>query len=208
MGNRAAAGRVYRGGQHFADLSSTRIVGSAFEVWPPISEDLEQALDIDPRHDRLVRGFGPKALTRLRAAKIGVAGSGGGGSHVLQQLAYLGVATLVPADGDRVELTNLNRLIGSAPQRKRRNFVDRLLRRGRGDVGRAKVAVMEELVHAINENAVVDAHFEHFPSAETVQDFKECDLIVACVDRLQVRDTRNSLCNRYLIPRISVGLRN
>jgi molybdopterin/thiamine biosynthesis adenylyltransferase len=204
MGDHTAAGQVYRAGDHIADLSSTSIVGSALDLWPPRAEEPEP--DPDPRHDRLVRGFGRKALARLRATRIGVVGNGGGGSHVIQQLGYLGVGTFVLVDGDRVELTNLNRLIGAVPQRTHRSLLDLFLRRHRGDVGRPKVDVMERMVRQVSEAAVVTTIFEHFPSPATIQALRECDVIIACVDRLQVRDDLNRLCKRYLIPLVDIGL--
>lgn len=158
------------------------------------------------RHDRLVRGFGRKALARLRAARVGIVGSGGGGSHVIQQLTYLGVGTLVVADGDRIEVSNLNRLIGATPPRRRRSLLDHAFGRGRGDVGRLKVDVMRRLAFQIAGCDTVVALAEHFPSKATVQALRTCDVIVACVDRLQVRDDLNRLCKRYLIPLIDIGL--
>lgn len=206
IGDHCATGQIYRAGNHVADLSAMWVVGSALELWQPRAENLARAPDLDPRHDRLVRGFGPTALTRLRSTRIGVVGNGGGGSHVIHQLAYLGIGTLVLTDGDRVELTNLNRLVGAVPERSRRSLLDRLLRRGRGDVGRPKVEVMERMIHEVSETATVTMLFEHFPSSTTAAELRQCDVIVACVDRLQVRDDLNRLCKRYLIPLIDVGL--
>jgi molybdopterin-synthase adenylyltransferase len=207
MGEAAAVGRVYHGGAHIADLSTTRIAGSSLVDWPTRAEALElQEADPDSRHDRLTRGFGTKAIARLKAARVGMVGAGGGGSHVIQQLAYLGVGTLIISDGDCVELSNLNRLMGAIPARRHSTVVDRLLSRGRGDVGLPKIEVMQRLVHKVAEDATVVAYFEHFPSAATVRALRECDVIVACVDRLQVRDDLNRLCKRYLIPLIDVGL--
>ena len=40
-------------------------------------------------------------------------GVGGIGSHVLQQLAYLGVKEIVVVDDDKIDQTNLNRLVGA-----------------------------------------------------------------------------------------------
>jgi len=45
--------------------------------------------------------------------RVGVIGLGGGGSHIAQQLAHLGVSNFVLVDPDHVEETNLNRLVGA-----------------------------------------------------------------------------------------------
>src|SRR5262245_27474241 len=65
---------------------------------------------------------------------------------------------------------------------------------------------MQRLIHDIAEATTVVAHFENFPSVTTVRALRECDVIVSCVDRLQVRDDINRLSKRYLIPLIDVGL--
>ena len=132
-------------------------------------------------------------------------GSGGAAAHVLQQLAYLGTGAIVPADADTVDITSLNRLIGALPPR-RRTFLDRLLGRGKGDVGRLKVEVMTRMINAIDSSIQVTPYPEFFPTEATVKALRHCDLIVACVDRLQVRDDLNRFAKRYLIPMIDVGI--
>src|SRR5260370_36729390 len=121
MGDQCATGQIYRRGKHVADLSATWIVGSALELWLPRVEKLARPANVDPRHDRLVRGFGATALARLRSASVGVVGNGGGGSHVIQQLAYLGIGNFVLVDGDRAEGSNLNRLVGAVLHGSRRS---------------------------------------------------------------------------------------
>ena len=45
---------------------------------------------------------------------IGVPGLGGGGSHIIQQLAHIGFQRYVLYDHDQVEESNLNRLVGAS----------------------------------------------------------------------------------------------
>jgi hypothetical protein len=132
-------------------------------------------------------------------------GSGGAAAHVYQQLGYLGTGAIVPVDADTVDITSLNRLIGALPPRHR-NFLDRLLGRGKGDVGRLKVEVMTRMINAIDSSIQVSAYPEFFPTQTTVEALRHCDIIVACVDRLQVRDDLNRFAKRYLIPMIDVGI--
>ena len=202
LGDRAVSGAVYGDGTETGTLGAVRVVGTWLDDWPTPGA---AALAADERHDRLIRGFGEHAFRRLRQARIGVVGSGGGAAHVLQQLAYLGVGAIIPVDADKVDITSLNRLIGAQPPR-RRTLLDQLLGRGKGDVGSLKVDVMTRMIKAIDPGIQVTPYPEFFPTQATVQALRRCDLIVTCVDRLQVRDDLNRLSKRYLIPMIDVGI--
>jgi molybdopterin/thiamine biosynthesis adenylyltransferase len=201
LGDRAISGSVYRDGTEAGALGAVRVTGTWLDDWPAAGT----AAAADERHDRLVRGFGEQAFRRVRQARVGVVGSGGGAAHVLQQLAYLGVGGITAVDADRVDITSLNRLIGALPPR-RRTLLDRLLGRGKGDVGRLKVEVMKQMINAIDPDIAITPFAEFFPTMATVEALRHCDLIVACVDRLQVRDDLNRFCKRYLIPLIDVGI--
>ena len=65
------------------------------------------------RFERQVRLFGKEGQERIKNAHVAVIGAGGIGSHVVQQLAFLGVGCLTIIDSDDLEETNKNRLIGS-----------------------------------------------------------------------------------------------
>lgn len=202
LGDRAASGPLYRDGKAAGSLGSVRVVGTWLDDWTSNG----QGDAVDERHDRLVRGFGSGAYRRLKGSRVGVVGCGGGASHVIQQLGYLGVGHLVLADADLVELTNLNRLIGALPGPAKLRFLDRILRRRVGDVSRLKVEVMTRLVRQIDPGIEVSAIPEFFPAAATVEAFRYCDILVGCVDRLQVRDDLNRLSKRYEIPLVDLGI--
>ena len=204
LGDRAISGTVYTSGTATGALGNVRVAGSWLDDWKPAVS--VPAPSPTERYDRLVRGFGKQAHTRLRRTRVGVIGCGGGASHAIQQLAYLGVGSLTLADADRVEVTNLNRLIGAVPPRTRRTVADRLLRRGRGDIGRPKATVMARMANAIDDSIEVTVITEFFPTTTTVEALRQCDILVACVDRLQVRDDLNRLAKRYLIPMIDIGI--
>ena len=64
------------------------------------------------RFDRNVRFFGHEGQKRLCKTTVAVVGIGGIGTHVVQQLALLGVGTLVLIDSEEVSESNRNRYIG------------------------------------------------------------------------------------------------
>src|SRR5262249_22761740 len=57
--------------------------------------------------------LGSDAEDKIANCRVAVIGLGGGGSHVVQQLAHIGFKRYVLYDGDIVEESNLNRLVGA-----------------------------------------------------------------------------------------------
>lgn len=206
LGDRTAVGVAYLDGYELGNLTNYRVSSTSLDDWPPERSPDTNEIDVEIRHDRLVRGFGRQAHLRLRKTTVGVVGCGGGGSHVVQQLAYLGVGALVLIDADFVEETNLNRLIGAVPSPTRRLIYERLLRRNRGDVGQSKLAVMERLVRAVDPSIKLTLIEEAFPTTRTVQALRNVDIVVACLDQLQPREDLNRFCKRYLIPMLDIGI--
>lgn len=128
----------------------------------------------------------------LKATKVGVIGLCGGGSHVVQQLALLGVETIVAVDDDIIEERNRHRLIGARP----------------ADVGKkvAKTQIMRRLVKQTNPDVNFIEVRERFPSDKSTKLLKECDVLVGCVDTLNTRKEIQNFSWRYLIPYVDIGL--
>jgi len=69
----------------------------------------------DSRYGRNVALFGEKGQQRIADTSVAIVGLGGLGSHVAQQLAYLGTQRYALVDADIVSESSLNRLIGAVP---------------------------------------------------------------------------------------------
>lgn len=63
------------------------------------------------RFDRNIRFFGAEGQAKLRNAHVAVAGCGGLGQHVIQQLAFLGVGKLTLIEDEALSRSNLNRYV-------------------------------------------------------------------------------------------------
>ena len=70
---------------------------------------IQSAAPIFQRQALVVGGPGQEIL---RHTKVAVVGLGGGGSHVVQQLGYIGIGEIIVIDPDRVDRTNLHRVVG------------------------------------------------------------------------------------------------
>ncbi|MGD2085954.1 MAG: amino acid adenylation domain-containing protein [Candidatus Aminicenantes bacterium] len=61
------------------------------------------------KRQMLLDGWGIEGQERLKGSVVFVAGAGGSGSPLIQQLALCGLGTIIICDFDKVELSNLNR---------------------------------------------------------------------------------------------------
>lgn len=130
----------------------------------------------------------------LRDAVIGVAGLGGGGSHVVQQLAHLGVGHFVVLDHDAIDDTNLNRLIGGRH--------DDLPQGSRPGTNKAEIA--RRMIVGINPSAKIYAH-SAFWQVEADR-LKVCDLIVGGLDSVRAKAELEAFSRRFLIPYLDMGM--
>jgi molybdopterin/thiamine biosynthesis adenylyltransferase len=143
------------------------------------------------RNDRSIRTLGADGQHRMAQVRIAVVGAGGTGSIVAEHLAYLGVGAVKLIDYDKVDMSNLNRLVGALPQ----------------DVGRSKATVQVDRIRAISPSTkaadiIGDIVFETF-----ARELLDCDVIFGCTDSHGSRAVINQLAYQYYIPAIDLGLR-
>lgn len=126
-------------------------------------------------------------LSRLR---VGVIGLGGGGSHVVQQLAHVGIGQFVLCDPDRIETSNLNRLVGATREDVRAR--------------RHKTAIAIRLIRGVKPRARICELREHWQLVAA--ELRACDVILGCVDSFRGRAELEAFARRYLIPYIDIGM--
>lgn len=143
----------------------------------------------EERYARQELIFGRSTQQRLGRSRIAVVGLGGLGSFVALELAHLGVGSLILIDPDRVEVTNLNRLLGAEP----------------ADVGLAKVDVYKRLIERIAPTVHVEALPLSILDEAALTYAKGADILVGCVDSHGARMILNQLAVRYLIPLVDGG---
>jgi molybdopterin-synthase adenylyltransferase len=134
--------------------------------------------------------LGPDSQTVIASAIVGVVGLGGGGSHIVQQLAHLGFRNFVLYDDDLVEESNLNRLIGAAS-------ADAV-------TCTSKLAVALRMIRGLEPAAEVDGHSARWH--DEPEPLRRCDLVFGCVDSFSERDQLEATCRRHMIPLIDIGL--
>ena len=176
-----------------SSLGALEIVGDSIQVLRassfPFAPQQRKRWSVDASTARQELLWGRDGQARLCDARVVVVGCGGTGSHVAQQLAHLRVGSIALVDGDRVEETNLSRLIGATSE----------------DIGRFKVDVVAELVRRIAPGTEVD------PIRKSVLDVDAhalvgADVIVCATDGHGSRALLTELVQQYLVPVVDLGV--
>jgi molybdopterin/thiamine biosynthesis adenylyltransferase len=162
----------------------------------------------DPMYDRHARLFGDVGQEVLSRLKIGIIGLGGGGSLVNEWLARLGVGHIVAVDFDRVDLTNLPRIVG-ATWRDALAILTRSsipwLRKLGSRYARYKVHVAERVAKQANPRIRFDAVVGDVMDEATARLLTDADFVFLASDSIQSRLIFNALVHQYLIPGVQIG---
>jgi molybdopterin/thiamine biosynthesis adenylyltransferase len=159
--------------------------------WSVISADDAPVEGQVPGHfDRQVRAFGGDVQRVLAQLRIAVVGSGGTGSATSEQLARLGVGSLLLVDPKDLSESNPTRVYGSAPE----------------DIGRPKVEVLASHLRRIAPAADVDAVTGTITDEEIARLLSSCDIVYGCTDDNAGRLVLSRLPTYYLTPVIDVGV--
>ena len=134
--------------------------------------------------------LGAESDAALAAATVGLVGLGGGNSHVVQQLAHLGIGGFVLLDDDIITLTNLNRLVGGTLE-------DVML-------ARPKVEIAARVIRAVNPDARIEKSRAKWQEVGDL--LKGCDIIVGGLDHIGSKDELEAFCRRFMIPYIDMGM--
>ena len=126
----------------------------------------------------------------LAEACAGIIGLCGGGSHVAQQLAHIGIGRFLLCDPDVVELSNLNRMVGATAK----------------DVENAalKVEILASRIRQINPAAQIEVVADRWQAA--VLQLRACTAVFGCVDSYAERAQLETMCRRFLMPYFDMGM--
>jgi molybdopterin/thiamine biosynthesis adenylyltransferase len=138
------------------------------------------------RDARNIALFGVDGQRAIERTAVGLVGYGGLGSHVGQQLAYLGTAHVVVIDHDIVEVTNLNRLVGAIPTDAQQRT--------------PKVQVAARTVTAIRPEASVRIIQAKVDAPEAIEALQSVDVVIGAVDNDITRLALLEMCSERAVP--------
>ncbi len=172
---------------------------TVLENWPCADEParpetLPDALD--PQQGFLARSVLALGLDHLRRIMhdqcVVVVGLGGLGSVIAENLVHSGFHHLHLIDHDRVEMTNLNRIVGATASDAEAN--------------RPKVEVVQGHLSRINPNARIEAHALAIADDAVLPALAQADWIVLATDNHASRFKTQAIALRFGIPLLSVGV--
>lgn len=141
------------------------------------------------KFDRQVRALGTTGQKHLESLAVAIVGLGGTGSIAAEQLAHLGVRKFILVDPDRIELTNLNRVVGACAN----------------DVGRFKADVAADMIARIGSDTASQLVIGDVTRTPFARELRSADFIFSCTDSHGSRAVIQQISYQYLIPCIDMG---
>ena len=124
---------------------------------------------------------------KLRSASALILGLGGLGSPVAFYLAASGIGSLVLADDDRVEISNLQRQIIH----------------NHDNIGRNKASSAQLTLRKLNPSVETKVIQHRMSSKELTKQVESVNLVIDCCDNLETRQLINEVCWKNKRPLIS-----
>lgn len=132
----------------------------------------------------MIYGFGKEGQEKLKKAKVFLAGAGGLGSPAAYYLAAAGVGTIVIADHDTVDLSNLNRQILHWEE----------------NIGKKKVDSAAAKLGKLNTAIKIETVAETIDTSNVSELVGDADVIVDAMDNLPTRYLLNRTAQQKGIP--------
>jgi hypothetical protein len=142
--------------------------------------------------DRFARQsfLGSDSEQLIARCTVAVPGLGGGGSHIVQQLAHIGFKRYVLYDDDVTEESNLNRLVGAES------------RDARAQTPKLHIAKMKIL--GLQPDAIVRGYACKWQ--EKPEPLRDCQIVIGAIDGYRGRRELEIACRRYLMHYIDIGM--
>lgn len=134
----------------------------------------------------MLKNIGDEGQVALSNAKVLIVGMGGLGNPVSLYLAAAGVGTLIIADGDTVDISNLQRQILFTEQ----------------DINKNKADTASEKLQQHNNNITIEVIDEMLDEELCNYYFPDVDIVIDCTDNINTRYLVNKYCVKHKTPLI------
>jgi molybdopterin/thiamine biosynthesis adenylyltransferase len=204
--DRAVAGDIWLPSGERAAIEHLQVVGRPQIRLTDMPHPMVTA---DPRYDRQARIFGDRGQHTLADQRVAIIGLGGAGSLINEYLARLGVGELILIDPDRVDITNLPRLVGA----RRADAMTWLTATGRPQwlrtlaktLSTPKVKIAARVARQASDKVSITTFFDDVLEPHIAEALTGCDHIFLAADSHSARRLVDVLTHQYFIPSTQVG---
>lgn len=142
------------------------------------------------RYTRNRKTLSDEDQLKLANSCVAIVGCGGLGGYIAEELARLGVGRLVLIDGDRLEVSNLNRQIMSSEH----------------NIGHWKVEAARDRLQSVNSEVQVEVIRGWFEEEKGPELFREVDLVCDALDSLPIRVVLEQVCHQMELPLVFASI--
>lgn len=203
----AIAGDIWTKSGRFK-LEYTNIVGIRMrKIYP---EKTNRPIESDLVYDRNTRLFGDVGQDILKKLKVGIIGLGGGGSLLNEWIARLGVGHIIAIDFDRIEYTNLPRVVGSTRLDAKTLLTKshfNILKKIGNKFSTYKVMIAKRVAKQANSKVQFEPIIGDILNESIAKKLVDTDFIFLATDNIQSRLVFNALVHQYLIPGAQIGIK-
>ena len=141
-------------------------------------------MNFEGRYARNKKTFSDEDQLKLAKACVAVVGCGGLGGHIAEQLARMGVGKLVLFDGDRFEVSNLNRQLMATEL----------------NIGQWKAEAVQERLGIVNSEVEVKAVKGWFEEEKAPETLRGVNLVCDALDSRESRVMLERVCHKLNLP--------
>lgn len=142
------------------------------------------------RYQRNQKSISLDDQAKLEKATVAIIGCGGLGGYICEEMARVGVGHLILIDGDRVEVTNLNRQLLATEE----------------NIGQWKVEAGRERIQRINSGTKVDIIRGWFREEDAPERLAGADLVCDALDSISARLALERSCHALGIPLVFASI--
>ncbi|SHH99986.1 HesA/MoeB/ThiF family protein [Desulfosporosinus lacus] len=147
-------------------------------------------MTIEGRYVRNKKTLTDEDQHKLANSCVAIVGCGGLGGYIAEELARIGVGRLVLIDGDRLEVSNLNRQIMATEL----------------NIGQWKVEAARDRLRSVNSEVKVEIIKEWFKEEKGPEMFQEVDLVFDALDSLATRVELERVCHSLKLPLVFASI--
>ena len=147
-------------------------------------------MKFEGRYARNRKTLSEEDQLKLSTSCVAIVGCGGLGGYIAEELARIGVGRLVLIDGDRLEVSNLNRQIMSSEL----------------NIGQWKVEASRDRLQSVNSEVQVEVIRGWFEEKKGPELFRNVDLVCDALDSIPTRVVLERVCHQMGLPLVFASI--